>query len=86
MQHCKTTLMTWAFFLLNTCTHAQPAESIPLYIDTSSQVATGGNTLYIGFPKEYDTYATAAADTLLKVEKISKTSFSALANGEFLLL
>jgi len=81
MQPYRTTLMAWAFLLLYTCTHAQPAKSIPLYIDTTSQVQTGGNMLYIGFPKEYDKYATASADTLLIVEKISKTTFGTLANG-----
>jgi hypothetical protein len=36
--------------------------------------------LYLGFPKEYNTQA--SADTLLKVEKISKTTFTALANNK----
>lgn len=74
--------MVWAFFLPYTYTHAQSAKPVSLYIDTTSQVETGGKMLYIGFPKEYDTYATASADTLLKVEKISKTTFGALANSK----
>ncbi len=60
-------------------TNAQSPKSESLYIDTTSKLETSGKMLYISFPKEYDTYATASADTLLKVEKISGTTFEQLS-------
>jgi hypothetical protein len=71
-----------SFTILLTTLHPGYSYAQQLFIDTTRQLETGGNILYIGFPKEYVTYATASADTLLKVEKISKTTFGALANDK----